>query len=109
MTPPDPNELTDYVHHRLERIELKIDRMVEAVTQIARLEERIGQSLDKNARLEEELQHVRTRVTTLERGEARNGVYVGLVERAVYHILGLAAAVVVGALLTYAKFSGFGG
>lgn len=106
MNPPEPNDINEYVHHRLERIELKMDRLVEAVTQIARLEERIGQSLDKTSRLEEELHHVRERCTALEKGHARDGVYIGMVERTIYHVIGLAAAALVGAFFAYAKFGG---
>lgn len=104
----EENHAQTYLHGRLERLELKIDRLVEAVTQIARLEERIGQSLDKTARLEEEIQSVRDRCAKLERDGVRTGVYTGMIERIVYQAIGLIAAALVGAAFVWIRAGGAG-
>lgn len=104
MTAPQADE--HYLHGRLERLELKIDRLVEAVTQIARLEERIGQSLDKTSRIEDELQDLRHRLDNTEKGQVKSGVYTGIVERLIFQALGLMAAGVLGAIFAFFRFGG---
>jgi hypothetical protein len=90
-----------FLHDRLERIELKMDRLVEAVTNMARLEERLGSLLVQNERIDVEYHALEKRVQSLEQNVTANRVSTGWTERFIWQTLGLVGAAMVGALTVY--------
>ncbi len=95
-----------YTHERLERMELKMDRLLEAVAHIARLEERVGQSILKTDHLENDVEALRQRVVATEAQLAKSSVYANLAERGVAQLVALAGAAVCGALFSYFRWGG---
>jgi hypothetical protein len=89
------------LHQRLERIELKMDRLVEALTTMARLEERIGSTVLQNERLDIAYHSLEKRVQCLEKSTAAHGANASWVERFIWQTLGLVGAALVGATAVY--------
>ena len=71
----DQNEGHHYVHNRMERIELKMDRLVEAVTLIARHDERLIGVEERLKAGEARMNSHATRLNALERAGTESGMY----------------------------------
>ena len=95
-----------YVNQRPERIELKMDRLVEAVTTVARLEERIGQSLDQHHRIETEMETLRQRINAAEMQLQESRAYSGLLVSGLQQLMAIAGAALAGGTWAYFKLAG---
>jgi len=82
------------IENRLNRIESKLDKMVETITTIARIEERMSQNKDEHERVWETLQNHTGRIETLERATDSNSFITRRHERVYWLIVTAAIGVI---------------
>ncbi|WP_419831251.1 hypothetical protein [Endozoicomonas atrinae] len=80
---------------RLDRIDTKLDRLSEAVSQLARIEERISHQNENMGTIDARLNDMETRIRTLEQASNSRGVILAGIERfgwiVISAMIGLAA------------------
>ena len=80
---------------RLDRIDVKLDKLSEAVSQLARIEERISHQNDNMIQLDSKLSEMEARIRALELQGSSRGVLLAGIERfgwlVVSGLIGLAA------------------
>ena len=80
---------------RLDRIDVKLDKLSEAVSQLARIEERISHQTESMGQIDSRLNDMEARIRTLELQSSSRGVLVAGIERfgwiVISALIGLAA------------------
>ncbi|WP_299735356.1 hypothetical protein [uncultured Endozoicomonas sp.] len=80
---------------RLDRIDVKLDKLSEAVSQLARIEERISHQTENMGQIDSRLNDMEARIRTLELQGSSRGVLLAGIERfgwiAISALIGLAA------------------
>ncbi len=80
---------------RLDRIDTKLDKLSEAVSQLARIEERISHQNENMGTIDARINDMETRIRTLERASNSRGVILAGIERfgwiVISAMIGLAA------------------
>ncbi|WP_067518580.1 hypothetical protein [Endozoicomonas ascidiicola] len=80
---------------RLDRIDVKLDKLSEAISQLARIEERISHQNDNMHQLDAKLSDMESRIRTLELQGSSRGVLLAGIERfgwiVISALIGLAA------------------
>lgn len=66
---------------RLDRIDVKLDKLSEAISQLARIEERISHQNDNMNQVDGKLNDLETRIRALEVQGSSRGVVIGGIER----------------------------
>lgn len=66
---------------RLDRIDVKLDKLSEAISQLARIEERISHQHDNMNQVDSKLSDLEKRIRTLELQGSSRGVVIGSIER----------------------------
>ena len=66
---------------RLDRIDVKLDKLSEAISQLARIEERISHQNDNMNQVDSKLSDLEARIRTLELQGSSRGVVIGSIER----------------------------
>ena len=66
---------------RLDRIDVKLDKLSEAISQLARIEERISHQNDNMNQVDSKLSDLEARIRTLELQGSSSGVVIGGIER----------------------------
>lgn len=66
---------------RLDRIDIKLDKLSEAISQLARIEERISHQHDNMNQVDSKLGDLEARIRTLELQGSSRGVVIGSIER----------------------------
>ena len=66
---------------RLDRIDIKLDKLSEAISQLARIEERISHQNDNMNQVDSKLSDLEARIRTLELQGSSRGVVIGSIER----------------------------
>ena len=92
-----------YLHNRMERIELKMDRLVEAVTMLARHDERLGGMEARMKVLESQLSSDERRLITIERTQSETGIYTTGLGWLIRQLMVVAIAALVGGLYALDK------
>ena len=66
---------------RLDRIDVKLDKLSEAISQLARIEERISHQNDNLNQVDNKLSDLEARIRTLELHSSSRAVVIGSIER----------------------------
>ncbi len=66
---------------RLDRIDVKLDKLSEAISQLARIKERISHQHDNMNQVDSKLSDLEKRIRTLELQGSSRGVVIGSIER----------------------------
>ena len=66
---------------RLDRIDVKLDKLSEAVSQLARIEERISHQTESMGQIDSRLNDMEARIRTLELQSSSRGVLLAGIER----------------------------
>ncbi|WP_419833503.1 hypothetical protein [Endozoicomonas atrinae] len=93
--PPVQDALMPDLSDRLDRIDTKLDKLSEAVSQLARIEERISHQNENMGTIDARLNDMETRIRTLEQASNSRGVILAGIERfgwiVISAMIGLAA------------------